>query len=89
MRGSSLSKAPSTREVRLVTSDGSNINWQPHHINTCAYRQPKSFAFTYHHVYEVRLKVCAEPDASEPSITCTAGGYPWKQIYPEPEGAGS
>jgi hypothetical protein len=39
----------------------------------CAYGKPKKFAFTFRNVYTVYFKVCAEPRAEEPSLTCRYG----------------
>ncbi|MGP3959173.1 hypothetical protein ACTWPT_24515 [Nonomuraea sp. 3N208] len=70
--------------IATVNSAGNKVSWKRHHVRTCAYRTPKTFSFTYHRVYQVELKVCAEGRAAEPSIQCTAGNPAWKTIYISP-----
>ncbi|TMR21861.1 hypothetical protein ETD86_13795 [Nonomuraea turkmeniaca] len=70
--------------IATVNSAGNKVTWKQRHVRTCAYRTPKTFSFTYHRVYQVDLKVCAEGRAAGPSIQCTAGNPAWKTLYISP-----
>ncbi|MGP3963454.1 hypothetical protein ACTWPT_46495 [Nonomuraea sp. 3N208] len=70
--------------IATVNTAGNRITWKRHHERTCTYRTPKRFSFTYHRVYQVELKVCAEGRGRQPSIQCTAGNPAWKDIYTSP-----
>ncbi|NBE99290.1 hypothetical protein FE391_35560 [Nonomuraea sp. KC401] len=70
--------------IAVVNTAGNKVTWKRHHERTCAYGKPRTFSFTYHRVYQVELKVCAERRASQPSIQCTAGNPAWKTIYLSP-----
>lgn len=70
--------------IATVNAAGNRVTWKPRHVRTCAYRTPKTFSFTYHRVYQVELKVCAERRASKPSIQCIAGNPAWKSLYISP-----
>lgn len=51
-----------------------------HSVVDCTHGTPKRFAFQYHDVYQVELKVCAEPKQKQPSLTCLYAGT-WKTLY--------
>ncbi|MGP3958828.1 hypothetical protein ACTWPT_22695 [Nonomuraea sp. 3N208] len=70
--------------IATVNAAGNKVTWKPHHVRTCTYRTPKTFSFSYHRVYQVDLKVCAERRAPEPSIQCTTGNPAWEPIYISP-----
>ncbi|WP_433434871.1 hypothetical protein [Nonomuraea sp. CA-141351] len=70
--------------IATVTPDGNNVTWQRHHVRTCTYRIPRRFSFSYHRVFKVEMKVCAEGPGPEPSIQCTAGNPAWTNIYVSP-----
>jgi hypothetical protein len=70
-------------EIAVVTPTGNNLTLKQHSVRTCDHRKPKPFTFTYRNVYQVEVKVCAEGNASGPSIQCTAGGT-WKILYLSP-----
>ncbi|MBF8194474.1 hypothetical protein ITP53_54245 [Nonomuraea sp. K274] len=70
--------------IAVVNTAGNKVTWKRHHERTCAFGKPRTFSFTYHRVYQVELKVCAERRAGEPSIQCTAGNPAWKTIYLSP-----
>ncbi|GAA4219721.1 hypothetical protein FHR32_000459 [Streptosporangium album] len=65
--------------VTYRTPDG-NLPFRHRSVSTCSYGTSKPFAFAYHDVYEVELKVCAEPKAAKPSLTCLYAGT-WKVLY--------
>lgn len=65
--------------ITYRTQDG-NLPFRHRSISTCSYGAPKSFTFAYHDVYQVELKVCAEPKAARPSLTCLYAGT-WKVLY--------
>ncbi|WP_084957050.1 hypothetical protein [Thermoactinospora rubra] len=62
---------------------GKNYEFKQRQVRNCSYDKPKKFTFVYHDVYQVGLKVCAEPKASAPSASCRYGGS-WKIIYKSP-----
>ncbi|MGP3937448.1 hypothetical protein [Nonomuraea sp. KM88] len=70
--------------IATVNTAGNRVTWKRQHERSCAYRTPKRFSFTYHRVYQVELKVCAEGRGRWPSIQCTAGNPAWKDIYTSP-----
>ncbi|MGI5290578.1 hypothetical protein ACQEVF_45655 [Nonomuraea polychroma] len=70
--------------IATVNAAGTRVTWKRHHVRSCTYRTPKTFSFTYHRVYQVELKVCAEGRAAKPSIQCTAGNPAWKTLYISP-----
>ncbi|GII80939.1 hypothetical protein Sru01_59210 [Sphaerisporangium rufum] len=65
---------------RISYRDGSNA---PHTFRTftnCKYGKAKKFSFDFKNVYQVELKVCAEPRAAKPSLNCLYAGT-WKNLY--------
>jgi len=65
---------------RITYRDGNQLPFKHHYVRDCTYRTPKSFSFTYHDVYQVELKVCAEGKAAKPSLVCLYAGT-WKTLY--------
>lgn len=68
---------------QIAVRKGSNFTFKSKNIRDCSYGTAKAFAFSYHNVYQVELKVCSEPKAAKPSIACLAGGT-WKILYTSP-----
>lgn len=66
---------------RITYRDSSNnLPFKHRSVRDCSYGTPKPFTFTYHDVYQVELKVCAEGKAAKPSTTCLYAGT-WKTLY--------
>ncbi|MEV0823732.1 hypothetical protein [Nonomuraea rubra] len=65
---------------RITYRSGDQLPNREHWARDCSYRTPKQFSFTYRHVYQVELKVCAERKAAKPSLNCLYAGT-WKTLY--------
>ncbi|NUW32388.1 hypothetical protein HTZ77_13245 [Nonomuraea sp. SMC257] len=67
---------------RVTYRDSSNnLPFMHHSFRDCSYGGPKRFSFSHHDVYQVELKVCAQPrSATKPSDTCLYAGT-WKVLY--------
>ncbi|MER6949440.1 hypothetical protein ABT294_36055 [Nonomuraea sp. NPDC000554] len=66
---------------RITYRDSTNnLPFKHHSVRACSYRVAKPFSFTYHDVYQVELKVCAEGKAAKPSVNCLYEGT-WKTLY--------
>lgn len=67
---------------RITYRDSSNnLPFKHHIVRDCSYGTPKRFSFSHHDVYQVELKVCAQPSgATRPSDTCLYAGT-WKVLY--------
>jgi hypothetical protein len=61
-------------------ANGNNLPFKHRSIRDCSYRTAKPYAFSYHDVYQVELKVCAEGKGTKPSLTCLYAGT-WKTLY--------
>jgi hypothetical protein len=59
---------------------GNNLPHKHRSIRDCSYRTPASYSFSYHDVYQVELKVCAEGKGTKPSLNCLYAGT-WKTLY--------
>jgi len=62
-----------------------NVPSTKRYFINCAFGKAKKFAFQFKNVYLVEVKVCSEPRAKEPSLTCLYGGS-WKNLYSHYEG---
>ncbi|MFI6326154.1 hypothetical protein ACIBG8_52145 [Nonomuraea sp. NPDC050556] len=68
---------------RIGYRKGNNLPSYERYVIDCSYGTAKKFTRTYHDVYQVELKVCSEPKAKKPSLTCYYSGT-WKVLYTSP-----
>ncbi|MEU4575720.1 hypothetical protein ACBI99_43355 [Nonomuraea sp. ATR24] len=65
---------------RITYRSGGELPFRHRWARDCSYRTPKHFTISHGDVYQVELKVCAEPKAAKPSLTCLYAGT-WKTLY--------
>lgn len=68
---------------RIGYRKGNNLPSYERYVIDCSYGTAKKFTRIYHDVYQVELKVCSEPKAKKPSLTCYYSGA-WKVLYTSP-----
>ncbi|MEV4799687.1 hypothetical protein AB0K18_06685 [Nonomuraea sp. NPDC049421] len=65
---------------RITYRSGNQLPFRERWVRDCSYGSPKHFSLRYRDVYQVELKVCSEPKAKKPSLTCLYAGT-WKTLY--------
>ncbi|GAA3092928.1 hypothetical protein [Nonomuraea salmonea] len=66
--------------LRITYRSGNELPFRERWVRDCSYGSPKHFSLRYRDVYQVELKVCSEPKAKKPSLTCLYAGT-WKTLY--------